>query len=148
MVVMRQFWYHSKHWSVWSLTAEPEKYLKKKKIIAVFFIPLNHNSDPQEVSAATSLHHQQHPHHTGDFQFHYPAPPRWLFSLQTAIYSPTPIDARPSPSTCKLDPNPCQFCTARSPASRVPLQDQTSTQIWLKLTAVLTRTSLGSTQPI
>ena len=48
--------------------------IKKKKFIAVFLIPSNHNSNPQEVSAAISLHHQQRPHHTGDFQFRCLAP--------------------------------------------------------------------------
>ena len=88
----------------------------------VFLIPSNHNSDPQEVSAAIGLHHQPCPHHTGNFQFRCPMPLPWRSSFQTAIYSPTPIDARPSPSTRDPDPDPCQCCTARSPSSHAPLQ--------------------------
>ena len=47
-----------------------------------------------------------------------------------------------------LGPNPCQCCIAKSPTSRAKLLDQTSMQISPKLTVVLMRASLESTQPI
>lgn len=78
-------------------------------------------SDPQEVSAAINFNHQLCLYHINDFWFHRTGP-RWRWrwsSLQIAIYSPTPIDARSSPSTCEL--NPCQCCTAKSLSPCAPL---------------------------
>ena len=98
---------------------------KVKKIIAVFLIPSNHNSDPQEVSAITSSvpitpatsNFVVQRHHNDDPAFRWPS---------AHLLQSTPDHLRQPASP---NPDPCQCCTTKSPTSCAPLPNQTLMQI-------------------
>ena len=99
--------------------------IKKKKFIAVFLIPSNHNSDPQEVSAAITSSIPITPatsnfvvqrHHNDDPAFKWP-------SAHLLQLTPDHLRRPASPN-----PDPCQCCTAKS----LHLVHHCRTKLWCR----------------